>query len=154
MKKDSANVKLPMCGTLAFLRLSLVEGFHPAFVQRIWIICWKFYCMIVGIDELLRMSTGYNIFGVKSATRLKTRWLFVLFLFLMSSLYSCNITSEVIFHWWVQYSNTGRYSKRTDYFSLTHFLLCLGLWLCCDVTDVCWRDWNKGNSASFYFRIF
>lgn len=74
MRKASVNVKLPMCDTLGFLRLSLVEGFHLAFVQRIWIICWKFYCMIEGINELLGMSTGYNIFDVKSATGLKTRW--------------------------------------------------------------------------------
>ena len=74
MRKDSVNVKLPMCDTLGFLRLSLVEGFHLAFVQRIWIVCWKFYCMIEDIDELLRTSTGYNFFDVKSATGLKTRW--------------------------------------------------------------------------------
>lgn len=64
MEKDSVNVKLPVCDTLAFLRLSLVEGFRLAFVQRIQVICWKFYCVIMGIDELLRMSTGYNFWGV------------------------------------------------------------------------------------------
>lgn len=152
MKKDSLNVKLPMCDTLTFLRLSLVEGIHLAFVQRIWIICRKFYCMIMDKDEPLRMSTGYLFFGMKSATWLKARWHF--FFFRMSSLYSCNRTSEMIFHWRVQYSKAGRCSQRTGYFSFTHFLLCLGVWLCCDVTDVCWRDWNKGNSASFYFWTF
>lgn len=76
MKKDSLNVKLPMCDTLTFLRLSLVEGIHLAFVQRIWIICRKFYCMIMDKDEPLRMSTGYLFFGMKSATWLKARWHF------------------------------------------------------------------------------
>lgn len=79
---------------------------------------------------------------------------FFFFYFLMSSLYSCNITSKMIFHWWVQYPNAGRCGKGTDHLSLTHFLLWLGMWLCCDVTDICWRDRNKGNSASFYFWTF
>lgn len=45
----SVTVKLPTCDTPAFLRLSQVEGFNLALIHRVWIICWKFYCMIMGI---------------------------------------------------------------------------------------------------------
>lgn len=95
------HVKLPMCDSLAFLRLSLVEGFHLVFVQRIRIICWTFYCMIIGIDELLRMSTGYNVFSffwceICHLAENKVTWFF--FFFLMSAVYRCNITSIMIFH--------------------------------------------------------
>ena len=49
---------------------------------------------------------------VKSATWLKTRWC----IFLMSGLYSYNILSRMIFHWWMQCFNTGRCSQRNRLF--------------------------------------
>lgn len=123
------HVKLPMCDSLAFLRLSLVEGFHLVFVQRIRIICWTFYCMIIGIDELLRMSTGYNVFFFFLVWNLPPGWkqgdVVFCFFFLMSAVYRCNITSIMIFHLWIQYSSTGRGSERTDHFLLAPFQLYL-----------------------------
>lgn len=58
-KRLSEN-EIAMCDTLAFLRLSLIEGFHITFAGRIWIICWKFHYVLIAMDELLRKSTGYN----------------------------------------------------------------------------------------------
>lgn len=111
MEKDSVNVKLPVCDTLAFLRLSLVEGFRLAFVQRIQVICWKFYCVIMGIDELLRMSTGYNFWGVWN---LPPGWKQgdAFFWWVVCTV----ILSKMIFHWWMRCCGTGRCSRRSRLF--------------------------------------
>lgn len=133
--KKTLNVRLPMCDTLAFSKLSLVKGFHLAFVQRIQIIFWTFYYMIMGCSEVScsECLLGINFGGCEicHVAESKVTWVVS-----MSSLYSCDVTSRMIFCWWVQYSITGRRSETTDYL-LAHFLLCLGMWLCCDVTDVC-----------------
>ena len=152
MKKDSVNVKLPMCDTLAFLRLSLVEGFHLAFVQRIWIICWKFCCMIMGIDELLRTSTWYNSFGVESVTWLKTRWIFFLFFDKRFVQLWCNSKSAfLLVRTILQHRETRR--KRTDSspcsFPAWHVALLwcdqLGSLLFSDPVRVEWCDWGRGS---------
>ena len=49
------------------------------------------------------------------------------FFFLISSLYSCNIISRMIFHWCVQYLNTGWCRKRTDHSPL---LICCFVLAC------------------------
>lgn len=130
-EKDSVNVKLPMCDTLGFLRLSLVEGFHLAFCSE----------KLNNLLEILLYDRGYK------RTAKNVCWVVFLvwnlppgwklgdgfFFFFNEQLYSCNITSKMIFHCWVQCPNTGRCGKGTDHVSLTHFLLCLGVWLCRDV---------------------
>lgn len=117
-----------MCDTLAFLRLSLVEGFHITFAQRIWIIRWKFYYVLIAVDELLRKSTGYKFL----LWNLPPDWKQAC-IFLMCGLYHCNLSSKMISDYGAHYTSRGK-KAMGGLFPPCPFPALPWLWLRCAVT--------------------